>query len=176
MLYKKDTPKKTQQGRCVTGSLGLLGLGLTALILSLGRAMLTDHVITMEQESMRLTQELAMHAEELKLAASLFVLTPKTRRSFGLTATAYCPQCGVQDDTPQRTAIGGRPVRPGRTVAVSRDLRHLLGRKVYVEGLGLRVVEDLMHPRFLERVDLCLPDREQALAFGVKRVNIVVVD
>jgi 3D (Asp-Asp-Asp) domain-containing protein len=45
-----------------------------------------------------------------------------------------------------------------------------------VEGLGVRVVEDLMHPRYSDRLDLCLPDREQALAFGVKRLDMVVLD
>ena len=67
-------------------------------------------------------------------------------------------------------------MRPGRTVAVSQDLKRLLGRKVYIEGFGVRVVEDLMHPRFENRLDLCLPDRRQALAFGVKRLDVVILD
>ncbi len=124
----------------------------------------------------RLALEKAMLAEETRLVRELFSLSPKRQRSFQVTATAYCPLCGLDDDDePQDKALGG-PVRPGRTVAVSRDLKHLLGRRVYIKGLGVRVVEDLMHPRFSKRLDLCLSNRNQAVAFGVKRLEMVVLD
>ncbi len=127
-------------------------------------------------EELLTAQEDLMRSGDSRLSGRLFSLDPDTRRSYRLTATAYCPECGVSEGVTQPTALTGRPVRPGRTVAVSRDLRRLLGRTVYIEGLGLRVVEDLMHARHVGRMDLCLPDREKAQAFGVRRLDMVVMD
>uniref|UniRef100_I2Q246 3D domain-containing protein n=1 Tax=Desulfovibrio sp. U5L TaxID=596152 RepID=I2Q246_9BACT len=150
-------------------------LALAALGLGLGRDMVHRQLSDLRHDNGTLAQETVMRGDEAERVADLFTLATEDRRRFRLTATAYCPFCGTDDDTPQPAALGGR-VRPGRTVAVSRDLKRLLGRKVYIEGLGVRVVEDLMHPRYTGRVDLCLPDREQALAFGVQRLEMVVVD
>ncbi|WP_428567721.1 MAG: 3D domain-containing protein [Solidesulfovibrio sp. DCME] len=156
-------------------SVALAGLALSAVALSHGTVMVRQRLAALRHDAARLAQEAVMRQEGEKRLASLFTLDEDQRRRFTLTATAYCPLCGSEDGQPQPTARGG-VVRPGRTVAVSRDLKHLLGRRVLVEGLGVRVVEDLMHPRFTDRLDLCLPDKEQALAFGVKRLELVVLD
>lgn len=150
-------------------------LALVSCGLDWGAGLLARSQAELRHETVRLAQEAVMRQDEAARLADLFSLDLEDRRRFRLTATAYCPLCLTDDDTPQPAALGG-PARPGRTVAVSRDLKRLLGRKVYIEGLGVRVVEDLMHPRFTSRMDLCLPDREQAVAFGVKRLEVVVVD
>jgi len=72
------------------------------------------------------------------------------------------------DADPQRNAIMRKP-KPGLSVAVSRDLAHLLGQEIWLEGLGVRQVDDLMHPRYERRVDILMPGERQAREFGVRR-------
>jgi len=59
-----------------------------------------------------------------------------------------------------------RPV-VGRTVAVSHDLKHLLGKTVYVEGYGVRRVNDLMARRWERRIDVLVGSKEEARQRGV---------
>jgi len=175
MCQETKEPITRLAPRALTRATATACLALTALGLAWSAGLLARRSADLRHDTARLAQEAAMRQDEAARLMDLFALAPEGRRRFQLTATAYCPLCGTDDDTPQLAALGGL-VKPGRTVAVSQDLRRLLGRKVYIEGLGVRVVEDLMHPRFTGRVDLCLPDRDQALAFGVKRLELVVVD
>lgn len=91
-----------------------------------------------------------------------------------LTVTAYTASRNECDSTPNVTAIMEKPVA-GWTVAVSRDLVWMLGKKVYIEGLGVRLVQDLMNERFTERLDVLMPDKKSAKKFGKKKLNVVVL-
>ena len=170
---KQDSkaPTRGEIARCAS----LTVLAIAAFGLSYGSEELAKRTAALRHENALAVQEAVMTAASRETTGDLFTLDEEDRRRFTLTATAYCPLCGSEDGQPQPTARGG-VVRPGRTVAVSQDLKRLLGSKVYIEGLGVRVVEDLMHPRFSDRLDLCLSDRETALAFGVKRLEMVVLD
>ena len=111
-----------------------------------------------------------------------------------LKATAYTSSPRETDRTPFITATGAR-TRLG-ILAVSRDLLQSelpygslvrlydLGR--WQDGIGagtfdplfkglLFVVEDTMHKRKRQQIDVWLPDRTLALKFGVRRVKLVVV-
>ncbi|WP_300154929.1 3D domain-containing protein [Solidesulfovibrio sp.] len=156
-------------------SASLALLALSAIGLSVAGEAFHERAAGLRHQNALAVQEAVMAQASRQDAATLFSLDEDNRRRFTLTTTAYCPLCGSEDGQPQPTARGG-VVRAGRTVAVSQDLRRLLGRKVFIEGLGVRVVEDLMHPRFTDRLDLCLADRDQALAFGVQRLQMVVLD
>ena len=70
------------------------------------------------------------------------------------------------NDDPANTALMERPV-VGRTVAVSHDLKHLLGKTVYVEGYGVRRVNDLMARRWERRIDVLVGSKEEARQRGV---------
>ncbi len=129
----------------------------------------------LQRDTARLSQEIAMLVSDSKNAGALFASRPDTPRVLTVTATAYSPGAAQTDDTPWRGALGIR-VKPGRTLAVSRDLSRLLGSRVFIPGHGFRVVEDLMHPRWKNRVDLCAPSREQAERFGVQQLEVVVLD
>lgn len=90
-----------------------------------------------------------------------------------LTITAYTPM----DGGGQGIGAMGHPVRPGLTAAVSRDLRHLLGKEIYIKELGqFRFVNDLMHERWKMKVDIVLEDRADCVVFGVKKSIVEVVD
>ena len=149
-------------------------LAVSALTISQTGDWLRRATGELRHETVLMAQDEAMARSEAAMAAGRFAIDPDERRRLRLTATAYCPDC-LDDDGPQLSASGA-PVRAGRTVAVSRDLRRLLGRKVYIEGIGVRVVEDLMHPRFAKRLDVCLPDKRQALDFGVQNLDVVILD
>ncbi len=109
-----------------------------------------------------------------------------------LKATAYTSSVRETDSTPFITATGAR-TRIG-IVAVSRDMLKVLpyGSKVTLEDLGtpngsgkgrfnylfkdrVFIVEDTMHPRKRERIDVWLPDRSTAIRFGVRNVRVTVI-
>ena len=61
-------------------------------------------------------------------------------------------------------------------MACSRDLMpRLLGKRVYVEGMGVWVVEDLMNARINQTVDFCM-GKTEAVKFGRKNVTIYILE
>jgi len=88
--------------------------------------------------------------------------------------TAYTPRKSETDSTPEFTAIMS-PSRPGYTAAVSRDLIRFLGRKIYIQGVGVFGLEDVMNRRYRERIDLMFGDVKTARKFGKKRMQVIVL-
>jgi len=82
------------------------------------------------------------------------------------------PECGEGDWT---VGAMGTEIRPGKTCAVSRDLRHLLGTEIYIEGVGWRFVNDLMHKRWTKKIDLCVKSKKRAYEWGVRKKTITQV-
>jgi 3D (Asp-Asp-Asp) domain-containing protein len=73
-----------------------------------------------------------------------------------------------------------KSVRTG-TVAVSRDLHDkgwTFGKKIYLKGLGVFVINDLMNKRFTNRIDVFNWKEEDAKKFGIKTViaSLIVED
>ncbi len=88
---------------------------------------------------------------------------PETfRKNVVITAYTNCPTETNQDDF---TALMEKPVS-GWTVAVSRDLMQFLGMKVYIEGYGVRYVNDLMNKRFTNSIDIYVGTKEEARNIG----------
>jgi 3D (Asp-Asp-Asp) domain-containing protein len=85
-----------------------------------------------------------------------------------VTASAYTP-CPTEGGP---MAADGCRVVPGRSLAVSRDLRHLLGRWLHIEGVGWRLAHDLMGARARMAVDVAVRDRNSAREFGRQRVTV----
>lgn len=90
-----------------------------------------------------------------------------------VTFTAYSSEVRQTDSTPFITASGTR-VRPG-VIALSRDLlkQYPYGTQARIlhHSCGLKVahalvVEDTMHPRKRNQVDIWMPSRAQALQWG----------
>jgi 3D (Asp-Asp-Asp) domain-containing protein len=93
--------------------------------------------------------------------------------------TGYHPWSnGINSDGyPQTTATMTMPVA-GRTCAISSELvkRGWLGKKIYIEGVGVFQAEDRMNKNLTGlRIDLCMGSLEEALTFGKKR-NILAVN
>ena len=89
-----------------------------------------------------------------------------------LTAYTTCYTETNRDNN--NTALMQEPV-VGWTVAVSRDLSYLLGKTVYIEGIGVRYVNDLMNSRFKNTVDVLVPNKSYAMHFGVKKGRQVIL-
>ena len=89
-----------------------------------------------------------------------------------MTVTAYTASKDETDDTPYETALMEKPVS-GWTCAVSHDLMRFLGDKVYIEGIGVRRVNDLMNERFEKRVDVFVGTKEQARGIGKSNRQVV---
>ncbi|KPJ65939.1 MAG: hypothetical protein AMJ45_04360 [Syntrophobacter sp. DG_60] len=90
------------------------------------------------------------------------------------TVTAYSPTKRQCDGTPLVTASGTRP-KVG-TVAVSRDLFYSgwkFGGRIYIEGLGIYEINDLMHTRWKKRIDVFLKNERLARKFGKREVRVV---
>jgi len=90
-----------------------------------------------------------------------------------VVVTAYSSTVDQTDDTPFITA-NGTMVRDG--IIAANFLR--FGTKVRFPSLyGEKVfdVTDRMHERFSDRVDIWMETREEAVQFGVKRVEIEVL-
>ena len=87
--------------------------------------------------------------------------------------TAYSSEPEQTDDTPFITASGTR-VRDG--IVATNELP--IGTKVRIPAIygdKIFIVEDRMHQRMKNKIDIWMTTREQALRFGIKKAEIVVL-
>jgi len=86
------------------------------------------------------------------------------------TITAYTT---AKDETngDGRTALLEKPIS-GWTCAVSRDLMDWLGGTVYIQDVGVRRVNDLMHSRYEKSVDVFCGNKYQAIQFGRQKKRV----
>lgn len=98
------------------------------------------------------------------------IITPVT--SIEAEVTAYTNRKRETNSDPEHTATMTRPI-PGLTCAVSRDLLHWLGGRIYIEGVGVWQVEDLMNERYERSVDLYMGDVKAAKEFGRQTLQVV---
>jgi 3D (Asp-Asp-Asp) domain-containing protein len=111
-------------------------------------------------------------AESKKVEIIVFGADAKESYFEGVTVTGYTARREECDGTPGRTALMERP-RAGATCAVSRDFSRFLGQKVYIPGIGVRRVNDLMHARFQRSLDIVFPSVPTARAFGRQTKTII---
>ena len=99
---------------------------------------------------------------------------------FLLVAAAMASECGAVTVTAfaarhgEKTSTGTTPV-PGRTAAVSRDMRHLIGKRIHIKGVGWRVVESVTHRKLRRTIDVLVASSAKAKKFGRKDCAIVAV-
>ena len=91
--------------------------------------------------------------------------------------TAYTASTDECDGDPTITASMTK-VRPG-IIAVSRDLfdqGFVFGKKVYIHGLGIYTIADLMNKRYINRIDVFLGTKKAAKEFGLKQMKISLLE
>ena len=89
------------------------------------------------------------------------------------TVTAYCPCkvcCGQWAGGP--TASGKMPVA-GITVAGPRSIP--FGTRVWIEGVGERVVQDRLARKYDGRFDVFFASHKEALRFGKRSLKVKVL-
>lgn len=96
-----------------------------------------------------------------------------------LVITSYRSVPKQTDSSPYTTSIGER-VHP-HGVAVSRNLLKRwggpldYGDTVYIEGYGFKVVNDCMHERHKNHIDIWVATYEEEKAIGVRRGSLWLV-
>jgi len=88
------------------------------------------------------------------------------------SVTAYTNHPNETDKDNLNTATMEKPV-PGWTCAVSQDLIHWLGGRIYIQGIGVRKVNDLMNKKYEKSIDLCVGNKKQARRFGRKTMQAI---
>jgi len=99
-------------------------------------------------------------------------LSPKTPQIMEVILTGYSSSFEETDEDPYVTASGKRPYFG---IVASNFLP--LGTKIKIPeifGEKVFVVEDRMHPRFQDRIDIWFPSSSQAKLFGIKKAKIYI--
>ena len=89
-----------------------------------------------------------------------------------LVVTAYCA-CSLCCGYPAKgiTSSGVKPIE-GTTIAMSRTIP--FNTKVYIEGVGPRVVQDRLALKFDNRVDIYFKKHKDAKKFGIKKLKVIL--
>lgn len=91
------------------------------------------------------------------------------------TIVAYCAEqyphiCGGNP-----TTASGAPVVPGVTVAADPDVMPL-GTRIYIDGIGERVVQDTGGAIKGRKIDLAVESHQDAVEFGCKAAKIYILE
>ena len=108
---------------------------------------------------------------QIQIPTALPIPTAVTNQPI-YTITAYTNRIQECNQDNSHTATLEKPVA-GWTCAVSRDLIHWLGGRIYIKGIGVRRVNDLMNVRFEKSVDIFYGSLKSAKKFG-KQEQIVI--
>jgi len=112
----------------------------------------------------------SLRSDVSRLEASVCELQHRPKDVQLVTVTAYTASKRECDTDPGNTATMETPV-PGWTAAVSRDLLRdgwVFGSRVWIEGVGVFEISDVMHSRFERRIDVLVGTKKQARKFGAK--------
>lgn len=173
----------------VSGKLSALGLVIAALITAFSLP---------ERDGLPLAIAPSAHVLEIPRVAAADALTqhgPIANPTFVVRATGYNSYAAQTDSTPDITATGAR-TRTG-IIAVSRDLlgddipygslvrirdlgNFYNGRNAgrfqsLLDSQGLFIVEDTMHARKRNQVDVWFADYASAVNWGVRQVEVTLV-
>jgi 3D (Asp-Asp-Asp) domain-containing protein len=127
---------------------------------------LNEVIENYDNKNQQLQTENSLLIQEIKLL--------KRKFDINVYATAYTARVQECDSTPDVTAIMEKP-KAGWTIAVSHDLIYLLGKRVYIKGIGVRRVNDLMNGRYTKRIDILMGNLKEAKRFDNRKVQLVVI-
>lgn len=125
------------------------------------------------ERAIKISESLHEKNNQLKIKHKRFI---QEKFMLKVTLTAYTNSVNETNKDNKNTALMEIP-KPGWSIAVSQDLSYLLGRKVYIEGIGVRYVNDLMNKRYIKRADILVPTKKMARNFGVKKNRkLILID
>jgi len=132
--------------------------------------------VQVRNEAAELERKLAEVSGKYDYLTHLLTDAPVDKKKvYKLTITAYTAsvrECGKSDGITATL----EHVQPGISAAVSRDLKHLLGKHVYIVGVGRRYVNDLMAEDIRNSIDLNMKYVNNAIKFGKEQHRVLVLD
>jgi len=147
-----------------------------ALLLALGTlssAFVSDAAPAPELTEAFVTEESDALLNESPVAIVKSLIDPEVKRVVTVTVTAYSSEVEQTDSTPYITA-SGTYVRQGVVAANWLPI----GTKVRIPDLfgdQVFVVEDRMHSRHTNRLDVWFPNRAEAVQFGLREANVEIL-
>ena len=182
MLFIRNVKLNPQTVETVIVSTLVFVVMITLIILTLSYSLLSQKITVLadevrklkEIEQVRIIQ--ARQANTISAQFAELISAKGINRSRIIRVTGYTACVEECDDDPQVTA-SMRRVRPGKTVAVSRDLYKqgwTFGKRVWVEGYGEKEITDLMNERFTKRVDLLVASKKVANGINADRQAVLL--
>lgn len=110
-----------------------------------------------------------------KLLTAIMLLStiPAISDSKVYTVTAFCACKKCCGPNAKGITASGKPVVEGVTIAAPRSIP--FGTKLYIEGVGIRIVQDRLAKKYDNRIDVFFNSHEKALKFGKKRLTVTVI-
>ena len=182
MLFISNTRLNPQKVETVVVSAFVSIVMITLVVFTLSYYSLSQRVgnltkevsILKEIEKVRIIQ--ARQANTISAQFVELISAKGINRSRIIRVTGYTACVEECDDDPQVTA-SMRRVRPGQTVAVSRDLYKqgwTFGKRIWIEGYGEKEITDLMHERFKKRMDLLMSNKAVASRINTDRQAVLL--
>ena len=137
---------------------------------------LNDNLVSVVEETARGFSTMVDHVQYTKNRVSMVEDALNLQDVRRVTVTAYTPSKTECDSDPDVTA-SMQKVRPGG-VAVSRDLFEsgwVFGKKIYIEGVGVFTILDLMNARWENRIDVVMFSSKDAKRFGIKKGRVAAL-
>ena len=140
----------------------------TASIASRTHQFFVEQPPDIELKAQEMQRKLDMIWTQQSLVISEIRKILETEKAKQVTLTAYSPEVSQTDNDPLVTACLTK-VRQG-TVAVSQDLFYRHGwscnKRVHIQGHGIFTINDVMHRRKRNQIDVFFWDKQDAIEFG----------
>lgn len=163
-----------------------LGFGLATPVLAKTQDIIvttssTSAIVnTQEHQSLvkilEVAKDIETEGQEIELKVKL-ADEPEVLRRKKVVITAYSSTVDQTDDTPCITANGYDLCENGEVNVVAANFLRF-GTKIRIPeyfGDQIFIVQDRMHPRFANRVDVWMKTRDEAIHFGIQRLEIEIL-
>jgi len=160
-----------------SGFLILIILYLALLKTEQYDAMLQEkqEIIAEYEELIEATREVKRQLKAENESLLLVVSAYRLSTTYNVTMYGYTAREKETNNDPTNTAIMEKPI-PGWTIAVSHDLKFLLGKRVYIPGRGVFYANDLMNERHTMSIDILFGTVEEAKRFGVQEGEMILLE
>lgn len=173
----KTALERTGNGNIPTANAGGIQENVAAAVRQEVEAKLTQQAVPYYKELALLATLLQMNGQlEPKAAGDNNALSgapANYRKMLQMTSTAYAPGVADNGKWGNRTYMGTY-VRKG--IAAVDPSVIPLGTKLWVEGYGEAIAEDTGGAIKGNRIDLAFNNRQEALNYGIQKVNVYVME